>query len=193
VQSILEAATQIFDKQGYDSTTTTHISERAGVSIGTLYQYFPDKESILFALAEQHLHEGESAIGQTMNQILDHQFSLKEGIELIVRNMFILHEPYLAFHQLLHEATPRGGARTQLYSQMERALLIKARPLALFETLAPPERDRHLLFVIRSIEALVHSFIAKPIPELEPDQVVRQISHLISAYCDGFWITTGHS
>ena len=55
VQQILAAAEQLFVETGYDSTTTRAIASRAGVSVGSLYQFFPDKEAILKALAIQYM------------------------------------------------------------------------------------------------------------------------------------------
>ncbi|MBE9067644.1 TetR/AcrR family transcriptional regulator [Leptolyngbya cf. ectocarpi LEGE 11479] len=55
VQQILDAAEQLFVETGYESTTTRAISARAGVSVGSLYQFFPDKEAILKALAIQYM------------------------------------------------------------------------------------------------------------------------------------------
>lgn len=57
VMAIYQAATQVFSKEGYEGTTTDLIAERAGVSVGTLYQYFPSKDAILIGLFEQHIHE----------------------------------------------------------------------------------------------------------------------------------------
>lgn len=53
VQAILNAAAQILSVNGYASMTTNHLAERAGVSIGSLYHYFPNKESVIQGLAER--------------------------------------------------------------------------------------------------------------------------------------------
>src|ERR1700727_158166 len=58
VDAIVEAAAQVFESLGYAAATTNRIAERAGVSIGSLYQYFPNKDAILVALARRHLAEG---------------------------------------------------------------------------------------------------------------------------------------
>jgi AcrR family transcriptional regulator len=50
VATILEAAVQVLAKQGAQRFTTARVAERAGVSVGSLYQYFPNKAAILFAL-----------------------------------------------------------------------------------------------------------------------------------------------
>lgn len=54
-QRILSAAAHVFAEQGYAAGTTNRIAERAGVSIGSLYQYFPGKDAILVALVDEHL------------------------------------------------------------------------------------------------------------------------------------------
>jgi AcrR family transcriptional regulator len=55
VTLILEAAAQVLEAGGLDAFTTNSVAERAGVSIGTLYQYFADKKAILLALAQQEV------------------------------------------------------------------------------------------------------------------------------------------
>ncbi|WP_054569520.1 TetR/AcrR family transcriptional regulator [Frankia sp. R43] len=55
VEAILEAAAQLLATKGYRATTTNHVAERAGVSIGSLYQYFPNKDALVAALVEEHL------------------------------------------------------------------------------------------------------------------------------------------
>lgn len=57
VEAILAAAAILFDEVGYDATTTNAIAARASTAIGSLYQFFPDKEAILDALAERYLGE----------------------------------------------------------------------------------------------------------------------------------------
>jgi AcrR family transcriptional regulator len=55
VGAISEATIQVLLSHGPDRLTTTRVAERAGVSVGTLYQYFPNKDSLLFAVLENHL------------------------------------------------------------------------------------------------------------------------------------------
>jgi AcrR family transcriptional regulator len=56
-EAIVEAAAQILERRGPDGFNTNAVAERAGVSIGTLYQYFPDKHAILLAAARRELGE----------------------------------------------------------------------------------------------------------------------------------------
>ena len=62
VEAISEATIQVLLSQGTDRFTTTRVAERAGVSVGTLYQYYPNKQSLLFAVLEDHLDKVSSAV-----------------------------------------------------------------------------------------------------------------------------------
>jgi AcrR family transcriptional regulator len=56
VEAISEATIQVLLRHGAQRLTTTRVAERAGVSVGTLYQYYPNKQSLLFAVLENHLN-----------------------------------------------------------------------------------------------------------------------------------------
>jgi AcrR family transcriptional regulator len=56
VEAISEATIQVLLSHGAERFTTTRVAERAGVSVGTLYQYYPNKQSLLFAVLEHHMN-----------------------------------------------------------------------------------------------------------------------------------------
>lgn len=55
VEQMLEACAALIDELGYDGVTTTLIAERAGVAVGSLYQFFPDKRAVVQALTKRNL------------------------------------------------------------------------------------------------------------------------------------------
>ena len=55
VEAIFESTIQVLLKMGLERLTTVHVAQRAGVSVGTLYQYFPNKQALLLAVLERHL------------------------------------------------------------------------------------------------------------------------------------------
>ena len=68
--SILQAAVQILERSGADALNTNAVAERAGVSIGTLYQYFPDKESILLAVARREMVKPQLGLAVSLLEAL---------------------------------------------------------------------------------------------------------------------------
>jgi AcrR family transcriptional regulator len=62
VATILEAAAHVLERRGYAGVTTNHVAVRAGVSIGSIYQYFPDKDALLAALVERDMRDAHSAM-----------------------------------------------------------------------------------------------------------------------------------
>lgn len=56
VEAISEATIQVLLSHGAERLTTTRVAERAGVSVGTLYQYYPNKQALLFAVLEDHMN-----------------------------------------------------------------------------------------------------------------------------------------
>ena len=62
VEAIVEASAQVLQRRGYQGATTNRIAERAGVSVGTLYQYFNNKDEIFSALIEREAASFLSAI-----------------------------------------------------------------------------------------------------------------------------------
>jgi AcrR family transcriptional regulator len=64
VAAIFDACIQVLIQSGYEKLTTTKVADRAGVSVGSIYQYFPNKQSLLAATLEQHLLKVVTAVEQ---------------------------------------------------------------------------------------------------------------------------------
>jgi AcrR family transcriptional regulator len=65
VEAISEATIQVLLSHGAERFTTTRVAARAGVSVGTLYQYYPNKQSLLFAVLERHMHNVAARVEAT--------------------------------------------------------------------------------------------------------------------------------
>jgi AcrR family transcriptional regulator len=66
VEAVLDAVVRIVKREGAQAVTTNRVSEVAGVSIGSLYQYFPDKQAIFVALHRRHIEEIDRLINATL-------------------------------------------------------------------------------------------------------------------------------
>jgi AcrR family transcriptional regulator len=87
-EAILEAASQIIERDGAAGFNTNRVAERAGVSIGTLYQYFPDKHAVLVAAAEREAARTEPSLARRQKALLRALIALVESLGLGVRPAF---------------------------------------------------------------------------------------------------------
>jgi AcrR family transcriptional regulator len=78
-EAIVEAAAQVLERGGAEGFNTNAVAERAGVSIGTLYQYFPDKQAILAAAAKRELVEGSAAPAARRRALIEALIAMVEG------------------------------------------------------------------------------------------------------------------
>jgi AcrR family transcriptional regulator len=68
VDVILEAAIRIFSQESLATVTTIKIAEKAGVSVGSLYEYFPNKESIFLKVVEMKIEDGTTQVIENLDQ-----------------------------------------------------------------------------------------------------------------------------
>ncbi|WP_280385346.1 TetR/AcrR family transcriptional regulator [Nocardia wallacei] len=109
VDTLLEAAAQTFTRDGL-ATTTNRIAERAGMSIGTLYQYFPNKYAMLHALAQRHVLEGGARLGAVLTELRRTQPPFDDTMRAIVDVVVELHRHRPALHALMHRVVPRDAS-----------------------------------------------------------------------------------
>ena len=120
VDRILDAAARIFGTEGYQRTTTNHIAAEAEISIGSLYQYFPNKDALLVALADRHLDEASTALAGIAAGLRATAPSLEEVCRTLVTAAVVLNSPG-SIHHLLWQA-PRTEALTQRFAAFEAEL-----------------------------------------------------------------------
>jgi AcrR family transcriptional regulator len=71
VEQMLNASAELIDELGYDALTTTLIAKRAGVAVGSLYQFFPDKRAVVQALTQRNLEQFIASVTERLAQV-DH-------------------------------------------------------------------------------------------------------------------------
>jgi AcrR family transcriptional regulator len=158
VAAVLEAAAQVFEREGY-TATTNRIAERAGVSIGTVYQYFPNKRALLYALAEQHLTAAHERLS-TLFAELDRTRPGWEGtVRAVATAVAALHADRPRLHALLYEYTPRppeGVARLhELYRMVIREVAEHLRRHG------PPDEDAEhtAALLVHAADAQLHRIL----------------------------------
>lgn len=69
VAALLEASVQVLVGVGYRKLTTTRVAERAGVSVGTFYQYFPNREALILSVIENYLSDIVSSVERSCREL----------------------------------------------------------------------------------------------------------------------------
>ena len=125
VDAIVEAAGQLLVEHGRIGVTTNAVAERAGASIGSVYQYFPNKEAIFAALQERHRDQVMPLIQHTIARLGDPGLDVADAMVGLMRAMAELHadapERLRAISQELHEEI--SGAEIQAFSEATTKIL----------------------------------------------------------------------
>jgi AcrR family transcriptional regulator len=87
---ILEVTAELLEEVGQDDLTTILVAKRAGMSVGTLYHYFPNKYAIMYALAEQWVGEMDIALQELESEAIE-PLSLKRFVERCVDRMRLVY------------------------------------------------------------------------------------------------------
>lgn len=110
VEAILQAAAHILIRHGWERFNTNRVAERAGVSIASLYQYFPSKEAIVVELQRRHVAQAREAFPLAL-ETLRSQSSLKAVLDLVVRAAIDEHRVAPALHRVFADELPRSARR----------------------------------------------------------------------------------
>jgi AcrR family transcriptional regulator len=182
VEAILQAAAQVFERCGYAAGTTNRIAERAGVSIGTLYQYFPNKDAILVALVHRHLAESTAALHPHL-QRLNRGAGFDDVLPDIVHAMVAMHALAPGLHRVLFEETQLPPTlRAELDELEDRLVDLAAQALTVDPSTAPSNPRLTARIVISAIEGLTHRLVLRPLPGVAPNAIAREITKLVRAY-----------
>lgn len=187
VDAVLEAAAQVFETHGYAAGTTNRIAERAGVSIGTLYQYFPNKEALAVALLERHLTEGMRRLNNWVGRSVAEPRSLRETLDVFVDGILDLHADRPRLQHILLEETPRPPRVHDTFLRTERDV---AKTVAGLLRLHPEVRHGNLeqaaILAVQTVESLTHRFAAHPEQWPSRRAFATELVALLEAY-----LTTG--
>jgi AcrR family transcriptional regulator len=110
VELILEAATRLIDKDGLEALTTNRIAETAGISIGTLYQYFADKQAIIDKLGQLVLREVRDKLRNNLQEQTGR--NPDEQARILIRTIFGAFDDHSRVHRdLINHALAQGNHR----------------------------------------------------------------------------------
>ena len=158
VDTLIEATARILVKEGFDKASTNRIAEKAGVSVGSLYQYFPGKEALVAAVMERHSQELIQVARGVLAEVAT--LPMEQAIRKLVTMAIEAHRIDPKLHRVLAEQLPRTG-------KLEHIEAFNRENYTLFRTYLEAHRNEFravdlglAAFVcVTSIEALTHNAV----------------------------------
>jgi AcrR family transcriptional regulator len=157
VEAILDAVVRILKQQGIKAVTTNRVAQVAGVSIGSIYQYFPDKHALFVALHERHIEQIDRLVE---SKLVENAKSSLEGLmRALIGAMVDAHNPDPELYRALATEVPHRADGTRDFSVRLHGLFRLA--LAARSRQLKPARDldRMAFVVTHMVESLSHGAV----------------------------------
>lgn len=187
VDALVEATARILVKEGFDKASTNRIAEVAGVSVGSLYQYFPSKEALVAAVIARHQQEVMQTVRAELAEVLT------QPVEKAVRQLVALavkaHRVDPKLHRVVAEQIPRVGL-------LETLETVNRENYALFRTYLESHRDELRVddlelasfICVTSIEALTHNAVLhcpRMLSDERMEALIDEGTRLVAGYLKG--------
>jgi AcrR family transcriptional regulator len=158
VDALIEATARILVKDGFDKTSTNRIAEKAGVSVGSLYQYFPSKEALVAAVVERHTRELMQVVRAALADVA--ALPVEPAVRKLVAAAIHAHRIDPGLHRVLAEQMPRTGTsgNTDVLSR-EIYTLFQAFLEAHADEFRAVDPVLATFVCVTSIEALTHTAV----------------------------------
>jgi AcrR family transcriptional regulator len=178
-QRILDAAAHVFAEYGYAAGTTNRIAEYAGLSIGSLYQYFPNKDAVLRALMDAHADAGARLLTERLSGGLPER--MDDTLRVFVRATIDNHRDNPRLHRVLFEEAPRAPEFLTRLHELEQLTVDATAQLLERHPDVHAGGRLSARIVVATIESLVHRLITSPDP-VDTQQLEDEIVILLTGY-----------
>jgi AcrR family transcriptional regulator len=183
-QRFLDAAARVFARHGYSAGTTNRIAEEAGASIGSLYQYFPNKDAILVALVRQHVAEGADLLAARLADT--GELPLRERLGTLVDAMLANHTGDPRLHQVLFEEAPRPPELLEELHTLEATIIDAAEAMIRADDeIKVDDPTVAARLVVTAIESLIHRYISSQPDTLDIGSFRHELVTMLTRYLWG--------
>ncbi|QOZ45116.1 TetR/AcrR family transcriptional regulator [Bradyrhizobium sp. CCBAU 53340] len=172
VDALVEATARILVKDGFEKTSTNRIAEVAGVSVGSLYQYFPGKEALVAAVIDRHNEEIMAIVRATLIEVTD--MPIEKAVRRLVTVAIEAHRINPKLHRVLAEQIPRAGKLDVEAFNREVHTLMRAYLDSRRKEMRRIDLDIATFICVSAIEAVAHNTVLNQAETL-PNKVVRTL------------------
>nr|WP_249802192.1 TetR/AcrR family transcriptional regulator [Bradyrhizobium zhengyangense] len=172
VDALVEATARILVKDGFEKTSTNRIAEAAGVSVGSLYQYFPSKEALVAAVIDRHNEEIMAIVRATLLEVAD--MPIEKAVRRLVTVAIDAHRINPKLHRVLAEQIPRAGKLDVEAFNREVHALVRAYLDSRRKEMRRIDLDVATFICVSAIEAVAHNTVLNQAETL-PDKIVRTL------------------
>lgn len=184
VDTIIDAAARILVKDGYDAFTTNRVAEKAGVSIGSLYQYFPNKEALLSELMRRHTEELEKGVEEMVERAKS--APLADVVRAAIDHNVRLHLVNPALHRKLSDEVPSLGPLDWEAAFAERTIKRVRQVLeACRDEIVVEDLDLAVYILTHTVEALIHNSVTERPDDLKSGKLTDEVTRMLLSYLTG--------
>src|SRR5215468_12728403 len=174
VDALIEATARLLVREGFDKASTNRIAQEAGVSIGSLYQYYPSKEALVAAVIDRHNKQIMQVVRGALAKVA--ALPIEQAVRRIVAVAIDAHRVDPRLHRVLAEQIPRTG-------RLEKIETFNREYYALFRNYLERRRDEvravdlglAAFVCVTSIEALTHTAVLHRSEMLSDEAVGRLV------------------
>jgi AcrR family transcriptional regulator len=184
VDALLAATARVLVREGYDRASTNKIAHAAGVSVGSLYQYFPSKEALVAAVIHHHIGEVMDVVRASLVRVA--AMPLADAARELVRVMIEAHRIEPKLHRVIVEQIPRVGDLEHIEKVDDEAIaLVRAYLESRKGEIAVADLDLAAFVAVTSVMALTHAAVLRRPSLLEDGRFVDEVASLVVRYLRG--------
>jgi AcrR family transcriptional regulator len=184
VDALVEATARILVKEGFDKASTNRIAEVAGVSVGSLYQYYPGKEALVAAVIDRHNQEIMRVVRGALGEVASQP--VEKAVRRLVTVAIEAHRIDPKLHRVLAEQIPRTARLESVEAfNRETYALFRAYLEGHSDELRTIDLDLAAFVCVTSIEALAHTAVLHRSERLSGEAVERfvaEATRLVAGY-----------
>jgi AcrR family transcriptional regulator len=181
VDAILDATARVLCSTGYDRASTNRIALAAGVSVGSLYQYFPNKEALVAALVERHTAQMTALVTRKLTEVST--MPVEVAVRAMIQAMFDAHAVDPRLHKVLIEQVPRIGKLEKVVGvEREVEALVKVFLEARRSELRRARLDAVAFVLCHVVEAVTHAAVLAELPAGRNRDVAEELTDMVLRY-----------